>query len=565
LRLQILFLLSLGLAACSSEKPSEDTQRIVGLPSISDLADSLSSHRVEAVKWAIHNDSIVYAKSFVINWEKEFEAIKEGDVNHSRYKDSYSVFDTLVGQIRTVRFTANSESQEVRSMEVRLVHGRIIYYFLEKNNQTAFSSSYLKFEFREGHYELELKQSIRWIFSSNQFVYGALIPEGKLWRGQLLLDSRSVPIQVIFNASKKKDPIFYVKNGEELVGFNQLSSEGDSLIFKSDHFNSYFKIALTSDSTMSGYWMNAKKEQTQKFSFSAVKNIPYRFEAFVSPSIDLSGVQTAIFYNEPSGRNDTALLRLHQTKHLLSGSFLTETGDYRYLDGIVRNDSMFLSAMDGTHVYYFEAAISPSRDLRGTFFAGLNYEQAWTASQHSGFKMRNPETITQLNDSIPFDFSFSDAFGHKTSLSDPRFLNKPVIVSIMGTWCSNCMDEAQFLKEVYETYHPYGLEIVALDFELITDSVRAIQNIKRHQENLELKYPILLASLGSTKQKATEKLPALSSIYSYPTMVVLDHHHNMVRIHTGFTGPATGEENYDAFRLEYLGLVRDLVAASHAP
>jgi len=40
-----------------------------------------------------------------------------------------------------------------------------------------------------------------------------------------------------------------------------------------------------------------------------------------------------------------------QTKNKLTGTFLTTTGDYRYLDGIVTGDSLKLSTFDGAHAY----------------------------------------------------------------------------------------------------------------------------------------------------------------------------------------------------------------------
>ncbi len=53
----------------------------------------------------------------------------------------------------------------------------------------------------------------------------------------------------------------------------------------------------------------------------------------------------------------------------------------------------------------------------------------------------------------PFKFSFPDVNG------------KVVIVSISGSWCPNCHDEAPFLAELYRKYQSKGLEIVSLSFE----------------------------------------------------------------------------------------------------
>jgi len=44
--------------------------------------------------------------------------------------------------------------------------------------------------------------------------------------------------------------------------------------------------------------------------------------------------------------------------------------------------------------------------------------------------------------------------------TDARFRDKVVIVSIGGSWCPNCHDEAAFLAPLYRERHARGLEIV---------------------------------------------------------------------------------------------------------
>jgi thiol-disulfide isomerase/thioredoxin len=40
-----------------------------------------------------------------------------------------------------------------------------------------------------------------------------------------------------------------------------------------------------------------------------------------------------------------------------------------------------------------------------------------------------------------------------------------VLVTLMGSWCPDCHDEAPFLESLYRKYRSRGLEIVALSFE----------------------------------------------------------------------------------------------------
>ncbi|MEZ4720888.1 MAG: TlpA disulfide reductase family protein [Flavobacteriales bacterium] len=538
-------------------REQSDVAIVEGLPTIQDLSDSLLAHHISAAKWAVHDGKVIYSRPAAIDWPKELEPIRRSNLNHLRYKDAYDVLDTSIGNERIVRFVAKEATQEIQRVEVKLVSGQIVRYFVERERNNLFSNSSLRFEFTSSHYSLDLKQSIRGFFENHQFVYGSIIPEGSLWRGAFSLKERTVPVQFIANLNGET-PMFHVKNGEELIGFNRFEMKGDSMIFGSDYFDSYFILSSNTDTTLNGRWVNAKRDTPVSLNVRAVKNIPYRFAVHEAPTTLLHHQYSAVFYDGKGSPEDSTILKLNQLGHYVSGSFLTETGDYRFLEGVVRKDSLLLSTMDGTHVYYFEAQIKPGA-LEGQFFAGPSYSQTWRATEEPSAKLADPSTITTLNDSVPFSFSFPDPEGNIVSLSDERFANKPIAVSIMGTWCSNCLDEAVFLKQAYESFHPQGLEIVSLDFELTHDTARALENIKRHRESIGLKYPVLLAGLSTSKLKAQEALSALEEIHSFPTMVILNRKHEVVRIHTGFSGPATGIEVYDEFRAEYFELFKQLV------
>jgi hypothetical protein len=60
------------------------------------------------------------------------------------------------------------------------------------------------------------------------------------------------------------------------------------------------------------------------------------------------------------------------------------------------------------------------------------------------------------------------------------------------------------------------------------------------KEKLEVPYEVLLAGTTSQESRA-EALPMLNKIMSFPTSIVLDRQHTVRQIHTGFSGPGTGE------------------------
>ena len=62
-------------------------------------------------------------------------------------------------------------------------------------------------------------------------------------------------------------------------------------------------------------------------------------------------------------------------------------------------------------------------------------------------------------------FKFENQDGIQISNLDSEYENKVKIIQIMGTWCPNCRDESEFLKN-YLTEHPnQDLKVIAITFE----------------------------------------------------------------------------------------------------
>lgn len=558
-RIEVLIFLVIGISGCEGIPGPKDVPLVNDLPTMEQLAERLNEAGAKSAKWAVMDSSIVYSSVQGVDWKKEFEAFMRDNVNHLRFREAYTVTDTLIGSERIVVFTARETSQEIRSMEVRTREGHIHYYRVQKSRKNLLAESHQTFVFSGTSYTIHIAQSVQWLFSNEQFVHGTVIEHGDLWRATLDLGDKQMPVQIILDTAGDH-PTLHVKNGEELIGFTKFRPENDSMVFESDYFNSCFKLKFTSDSTLAGAWVNAKKDMVAVLPLVAKKNVLYRFETTRVPSLELAGLHTAVFYNPDDSTYDSTLLSIDQSRHVITGSFLTETGDYRFLEGVIRNDSLFMSALDGAHAYYFEAGMDEGV-LKGTYWSGNHWKQPWVAYPFQSFRMRDPETITQLRADSVFNFSFEDHNDSVVSISDPAFRNNVMLVSVMGTWCSNCLDEALFLKEAYDLYHDKGLSVVALDFELVSDSARALQNINRHRESLGIEYPVLLAAVGNTREKAARALSSLNNIFSYPTLIIMNRNHEVVRIHTGFSGPATGKAGYERFREEYLGLIDSLVKA----
>jgi thiol-disulfide isomerase/thioredoxin len=143
------------------------------------------------------------------------------------------------------------------------------------------------------------------------------------------------------------------------------------------------------------------------------------------------------------------------------------------------------------------------------------------------------------------------------SSEDSRFRGKPMVVTIMGSWCPNCHDEAELLAELDKKYRAQGLMVVALGFEYTGESERDRNQLRAFARRHGVEYPILYA--GTTEEGEVQRvLPQLANFGGFPTTLFLDKDHRVRSVHAGFAGPANVEE-HRRLRDEYDRIVRELV------
>ena len=70
-------------------------------------------------------------------------------------------------------------------------------------------------------------------------------------------------------------------------------------------------------------------------------------------------------------------------------------------------------------------------------------------------------------------------------------------------------------------------------------------------------YDILITQ-QTGKEKAGEVLSALNKITAFPTTLFLNKQHQVVKIHTGFSGPATGKD-YEVFKQNTESFIKNLL------
>jgi len=236
-------------------------------------------------------------------------------------------------------------------------------------------------------------------------------------------------------------------------------------------------------------------------------------------------------------------LYLRESGQEISGSILRIDGDTGTLTGRWRGNTLVLSHFAGERPVLFEAVPQVDGTLDVTYNRLNKYLAARAADARAKGIPEPPDSsrfTSVRNPSEPFQFRFPDLDGKMVSNADERFHGKVVLVTIGGTWCPNCRDEAPFLVDLYRKYHARGLEIVSLSFEAAGDPVEDKPRIASFINEFAIPYPVLLA--GATGE-VPEKLPQLVGFGAYPTTIYLGRDGCVRSIHAGFASSATGEAN----------------------
>jgi thiol-disulfide isomerase/thioredoxin len=287
----------------------------------------------------------------------------------------------------------------------------------------------------------------------------------------------------------------------------------------------------------------------------------YRFfETPAGPGADVAG-RWAVTFTDEAGKTELAVGEFSQAHDVVSGTFLAQTGDHRYLEGQVKGNELFLSTFDGAHAFLYKANLAADGTLNGDFWVGTAVHERWTGKRDAHAELPDAYALTNMRAGAKrFDFSFPDLSGRTISSKDPEFQGKVMIVALAGSWCPNCHDEAAFLEPLYREYRGKGVEIVSLMFEHFGDFPRAAEATQRFRQHYGIEYTTLIAGI-SDKDEVAKKLPMLDRFYAFPTTIFLDRKGNVRKIHTGFSGPATGD-HYTQFENEVKSTLNQLLAES---
>ncbi|RAJ88128.1 peroxiredoxin [Chitinophaga dinghuensis] len=369
---------------------------------------------------------------------------------------------------------------------------------------------------------------------------------------------------IVFNFEVKDTAghkVLFVLNATDRLLVDDVKVEGDSVFIKMPFFDSDFKAQLQANGEMTGTWTRHLADKDVSIPFSATPNTTERFPVNNPAKGSVNG-RWATWFKGKDNDSSYAIGEFKQQGNTVHGTFLTTTGDYRFLDGVLDGDSLKLSTFDGSHAYLFTAKVSGDAIVGGTFYAGIgDGKESWSAIKNDTAKLQDEATIATLKPGAgPLTFSFPDMEGKKVSLQDERFQGKAVVITLMGSWCPNCMDETNYLSDWYKKNKDRGVEVLGLAYERTTDFDKSKKSLSGFLKRFDVQYPVLITGVTpGDPEKGAKTLPQLTGIKGFPTTIFIDKKGNVKEVHTGFNGPGTGE-HYEEFKYNFNRLIDQLLA-----
>ena len=356
------------------------------------------------------------------------------------------------------------------------------------------------------------------------------------WISELQLNETDV---LPFHIKVTQNNQITILNGEEEIALNSSIYKNDSFYVKFPYFNSELVFHQDNKKTLNGYWVNYNKSANYRIPFTSIKKKSTRFgiSKKIKNSIVVDGKWQVEF--EPNSDSSYPAVGIFEQKKInVSGTFLTETGDYRFLEGNSTTDSLLLSCFDGSHAFLFKARLN-NDTLKGTFFSGNHWQSDWYGVRNDNYTLISPDDLTYIVKEDALKFQLKDLNNNDFNFPHERFNNKVVIIQIMGTWCPNCLDETHYYKELYDKYNTEGLEIISICYEAGKSFEEYVANVERLKSKLDINFTFLIGGKAS-KNLASEHFKVLNEVISFPTSIFIGRDCKVKRVHTGFNGPGTG-------------------------
>jgi thiol-disulfide isomerase/thioredoxin len=370
-----------------------------------------------------------------------------------------------------------------------------------------------------------------------------------LWDATVLVGQAEIPFRFEIATTGNQVQGFFFE-GEKKIGSTSGQFVNNQLILQYEFL--YTTLTATFDGEQFQGTYRRNRKNAGEYPFRAHRFRPAGPDSAEPPQVAGAWEMALVGEDHSAIKDPRSVLSwnlyLRQSGQEVSGAILRVDGDTGTLTGRWHGKTLVLSHFAGDDPVLFEASLQPDGTLDVTYNRANKYVAARVSEARAKGIPEPPDPFrftTVNNPSEPFQFAFPDLSGKTVSSSDAQFSNKVVLVTIGGTWCPNCRDEAPLLVELYKEYHARGLEIVSLNFEAAGDPSEDLPRIASFLHEFAIPYPVLLAGAYG---EVLDKLPQLVNFGAYPTTLFLGRDGRVRAVHAGFASSATGEASTELAR-----------------
>ena len=162
-----------------------------------------------------------------------------------------------------------------------------------------------------------------------------------------LNDRLQIQVTALLAEKNAKSPIT-IYNGKEVYQLSVNKRIGDTIVYQFPAQDAEWRIAFNEDfSEARGWWVNYNKKTPVRYPIHLYNGVKELSADLSTQPVDLSGKWKVLF--QPGTPNEEMLVGVFEQKmgNWVYGSFLSETGDYRYLHGYVADGKLHLQTYTG--------------------------------------------------------------------------------------------------------------------------------------------------------------------------------------------------------------------------
>ena len=225
-----------------------------------------------------------------------------------------------------------------------------------------------------------------------------------------------------------------------------------------------------------------------------------------------------------------------------------QLGDIRYLAGNIHGDKLAVSQFNGNSANLVLAQVSPDgMSMSGVMSLQNVWNEKFTAKKVEDFQFVNKVRLK----------------AGKTTVSLhglDKYKGKPTLAIIFATWCASCNDATPYLEQLYATYHPQGLEVMAVAYDLSDDVKTNLSQLESFRTKFKIPWELLQVPC-TTETWAKAMPPELEGWDGLPILLLVRPDGTVQTVFGGWFGPATGADG-EKLRKWFEESTKTLVAAA---